>query len=351
MKRCFLFKPDGIGDFFLVSGVIRFLGRELGERNLTIAVLPVMESVVRGQFPEATCVTLPIIKKRVILNVFAANCLRCFRPWLSLLGTRADLAISLRHMRDYLMNVLFYSVPAGRRVVVENMLLGNGRPVRRWTERVFLFLFRQRVLSYPEAAEGVPRELEACRRLVSEALGRNVTIGEVWPDLRRVGDSPIKEPYWICAPFANGGGKDFPVERWAELFSALHAGGKTAKLLLTGSRDQAERLHSFRQSLDPGVASRTEIMLPATLQDFIDLLAGAGLVFTVDTAAAHAATALDCRTLVLFSGQHHGTYGPWVRSPRQCWMHAPGGGREQPWHESLATSAILRNVEEILALE
>ena len=42
---CFLFKPDGIGDFFLSSGVVRLLGREFGEENLTIAVLPVMESV------------------------------------------------------------------------------------------------------------------------------------------------------------------------------------------------------------------------------------------------------------------------------------------------------------------
>jgi len=349
VKRCFLFKPDGIGDFFLASGVVRLLARELGEKNLTIAVLPVMESVVRGQFPEATCVTLPIIKKRVLLNVFLANCLRCFRPWLSLRGTRADISISLRHMRDYLMNVLFYSVPAPRRVVVENMLLGNGRPVRRWTERVFLLLFRPQVLPYPESSEGVPRELEACRRLVSQALGREVAIAEVWPELRRVGETPVKDPYWICAPFANGGGKDFPVERWAELFSALHAGGKSAKLLITGSLDQAERLASFRRSLPPEVASKTEIVHPATLQDFIDLLAGARLVLTVDTAAAHAATALDCRTLVLFSGQHHGTYGPWVRSPRQRWMHAPGEDKDRPWHECLDTAGILRNLEEVLA--
>lgn len=351
MKRCFLFKPDGIGDFFLASGVVRLLARELGEKNLTIAVLPVMESVVRGQFPEATCVPLPIFKKRVILNVFVANCLRCFRPWLSLTGTRADISISLRHMRDYLMNVLFYSVPAPRRVVVENMLLGNGRPVRRWTERVFLFLFRPMVLSYPASSEGVPRELEACRMLVSEALGRDVGISEVWPELRRVGESPVKEPYWICAPFANGGGKDFPLERWAELLAALHAGENPGKLILTGSLDQAERLRSFRESLAPEVVSKTEIVHPATLQDFIDLLAGARLVLTVDTAAAHAATALDCRTLVLFSGQHFGTYGPWVRSSRQRWMHAPKEDKDHPWHARLATSGILRNLEEILAAD
>lgn len=351
MPRCFLFKPDGIGDFFISTGAVRLMAREFGEENLVISVLPVLEPVVRGQFPKATLIALPILKKRVFLNLFVANCLRCFLPWRSLLGVRADVSISLRHMRDYLMNVLFYSTPAKRRIVMENLLLGNGRPVRRWTEKVFTRIFRPEILEYPDAEENVPRELEANRRLAVAALGRDVGIREIWPELRPVGESPIESPYWVCAPFANGEGKDFPTERWVEFLAALRERGLLPLLLLTGSGEQRARLEGFLgriRNASPGMADDARVVIPANLQDFIDLLAGAGCVLTVDTAAAHAATALDCRTLVLFSGQHQGTYGPWVRSDRQCWIlpkESDGGG---PWHAAHTTGELLAAAEGIL---
>lgn len=356
MARCFLFKPDGIGDFFLSSGVIRLLAREFGEENLTIATLPVMESVVRGQFPRAAFLPLPIRKRRVLLNVFVANCIRCFPSWLTLLRSHHEVSISLRHMRDYLMNVLFYSLRSPLRLVCENQLLGNGRPVRRWTERAFTAVFRPVVLPYPSgesgAGGGIPRELEANRRLVSRALGRDVAIAEIWPELRRVGESPVTGAYCLCAPFANGGGKDYPGELWAELFRMLAGREKIPALVLTGSREQRGRLEEFSRLISeswPEAASRISIEHPSDLQKFIDLIAGAGLVLTVDTAAAHAATALDRPTVVLYSGQQYGVFGPWVRSSRQRWIQPEKGslGRND-WHHTLPPAMVADAVGEVL---
>ena len=352
MPRCFLFKPDGIGDFFLSSGTIRFLAREFGEENLTIAALPVMGPVALGQFPKAHFVPLPIRKKRVLLNVFVANCVRCFPVWMGILKDRQDLAISLRHMRDYLMNVLFYSVRSPRHLVCDNQLLGNGRPVRRWTEKVFTALFRPEEIPYPPCQDGVPKELEVNRRLVSRALGREVPVQEIWPELRRVGESPVEGKYWVCAPFANGGGKDYPAEKWSELFSLLEKEEAIPKLILTGSPDQGIRLEGFARHITritPGMASRISVIHPPDLQQFIDLLAGAALVLTVDTAAAHASTALDMPTVVLFSGQHHGTYGPWIRSASQRWIHPEEKylGTAQ-WHQDISPGTVSPIVREIL---
>lgn len=356
MARCFLLKPDGIGDFFLSSGVIRFLAREFGEQNLTIATLPVMESVVRGQFPRATFIPLPIRKRRIILNVFVANCIRCFPSWITLLRSPHEVSISLRHMRDYLMNVLFYSLPSQRRLVCENQLLGNGRPVRRWTERAFTAAFRPVVLPYPsgdpDVGGGVPRELEANRRLVSRALGRDVAIAEIWPELRRVGESPVTGDYWLCSPFANGGGKDYPLEQWAELFRLVAQVNEVPTLVLTGSLDQRGRLEEFARVITgswPEAASRISIVHSPDLQQFIDLIAGADLVLTVDTAAAHAATALDRPTLVLYSGQQYGVFGPWVRSGRQRWIQPEKGslGRND-WHLTLPPARVGDAAGEVL---
>ena len=351
MARCFLFKPDGIGDFFLSSGVVRCLAREYGEDNLTIAALPVMEPVVRGQFPKATFVPLPIRKKRVILNVFAANCIRCFGVWIHLLRLRPDISVSLRHMRDYLMNVLFYSVRSPKRLVAENQLLGNGKAVRRWTERAFTALFQPEIVPYPINGEGIPRELEANRRLVERALGRDVGISEIWPDLYQVGGAPLAGTYWVCASFANGGGKDYPVEAWATLFQSLHRKGLLPTLVLTGSTGQAAQLAGFREAIaknTPELADRIRILHPPDLQGFIDLLAGAGLVLSVDTAAAHASTALDRPTVILYSGQQYGTYGPWTRSPRQRWIFPGFPSTGTPWHSLLSPEEVERAVIEVL---
>lgn len=358
VPRCFIFKPDGIGDFFLASGVVRLMARELGEKNLTIAVLPILESVVRGQFPQAEIVILPIKKQRVILNVFVANCLRCFPSWIKLLGTRADTAISLRHMRDYLQSFLFYSVRAGGRFMTSNLLLGNGRRVRRWTEKIMVALFSTEMVDYPKPSFGIPSELEAHRLLVSAALRRDVEIGEIWPELKAVNPSPIDSlnfPYFVCAPYSSDIWKNFPEHRWIELFVLLDAEGKGERLrtlILTGSPDQRESLESFgvmiRKAL-PETKISISVLISENLQGFIDLLAGAECVFTIDTAAAHGATALNCRTLILFSGLHQGMFAPWIRSHRQHWVLPKESQSNLQWHEAHSTSEIMISLDKILS--
>ena len=352
VRRCFLFKPDGIGDFFLASGVVRLMAREFGEENLTLAVLPIMEPVVRGQFPKAEVVILPIRKQRVILNVFVANCLRCFPSWMSLMAKKVDTAISLRHMRDYLQSFLFYSVRARNRFLASNLLLGNGRRVRRWTEQAMVTLFSAGVTEYPEGRAGIPSEIEANRLLVSAALRRNVDVREIWPELKAADPPPIDSPYFVCAPYSSDIWKNFPEHRWIELFELLDARGRLPNLVLTGSPDQRRALESFgamiRKAL-PDTKATTTILIPKDLQRFIDLLAGAGCVFTVDTAAAHAATALDCRALILFSGLHQGMFAPWVRSKRQKWVLPKESPGNLQWHETHPNSEIMADLEEILS--
>lgn len=347
--RCFLFKPDGIGDFFLASGAVRLLAKEWGEENLTLAVLPIMEPVVRGQFPLASVIALPLRTRRVILNKFVANSLRCFFPWLTLLQTKADISLSFRNMRDYLQTVLYFSVRSSCRFLCRNPLLESTRPVRRWTERAFELIFRPEFIDYPETKAGIPSELEAHRLLLCKALDREVSIKEIWPKLHSLGAPPLNTPFWVCAPFSSGLEKDFPLPRWVELFCALHESATIRLLVLTGSADQKDRLRDFQEQLKVSApALSTKLIVPDHLQDFIDLLAGAECVTTVDTAAAHAATALDCRTLVLFSGKHQGMFAPWNRSARQCWMIPQEFTVSQEWHASHSNDEILRQVDALL---
>lgn len=354
VRRCHIFKPDGIGDFFLATGFIRLMAREFGEESLLISVLPALEPVVKGQFPKAGIVVLPMRRRRRVINLFVANCLRCFRPWLGLLASSSEVSVSLRHMRDYLQNVLFHSVPSRRRYVASNGLLGNGKAVRRWTEKAFVTLFGDHVVEYPSVAPGLPLELEAHRRLASAVLGREVSSDEIAPFLRPVNAPMLSGLYAVCAPYSSGNNKDVPDTRWITLFGALAGENLLPSLLvLTGSEDQLTRLNSFREELGTALAATgtaVTVRVEPTLQGFVDLLAGADAVFTVDTAAAHASTALDRPTLVLFSGLHLGMFGPWTRSARQCWLLAGRADPGHAWHESLADTDILESARSLYSV-
>ena len=357
MARCFIFKPDGIGDFFLSTGVIRLLATEFGEENLTIAVLPALESVVRGQFPRASVITLELEKKRRILNVFVANFLRCFPSLLALRHINPDYSISLRHMRDYFQSVLFYSVRCRKRFVAENLLLGNKRRIRRWTEKLLTGFFSPTVIRYPKSKDieslpqALPFELEAHRRLVSALLGREVLGREIMPRIFPVKVLPRVGICWVCAPFSSDPGKDFPTEGWIRLLNSLEPQELPDRLVLTGSVGQTSKLKDFRDQI---LSSRSEksysiqIFIPPSLQDFIDLLAMADCVLTVDTAAAHASTALDQRTLVLFSGQHADMFAPWSTSSRQLWMLPCKALNTEAWHSRLENKDILASLKKIL---
>jgi len=357
VARCFIFKPDGIGDFFLSTGVIRLLASEFGEENLTIAVLPALQSVVSGQFPRARVITLALEKKRRILNVFVANCLRCFPALLALRQINPDYSISLRHMRDYFQSVLFYSVRCRKRFVAENLLLGNKRRIRRWTEKILTGFFSPTVICYPKSkaiesfSQALPFELEAHRLLVSALLAREVPGREIMPRIFPVKVLPKVGVCWVCAPFSSDPGKDFPTEGWIRLLNSLEPQELPDRLVLTGSMGQISKLKDFRDQI---LSSRSEksysiqIDLPPSLQEFIDLLAMADCVLTVDTAAAHASTALDQRTLVLFSGQHPDMFSPWSTSSRQLWMLPSKAVNSEAWYSRLEDKDILASLRKIL---
>ena len=114
--------------------------------------------------------------------------------------------------------------------------------------------------------------------------------------------------------------KLYPPAKWGEIFRGLQPEAADKKILLAGSEDQRASLEEVLAALRKNGCARAEIVFPADLVEFVNLIAGAEMVLTVDTAAAHFATALDRPTLVLFSGLHRGMFGPWRRSERQSWL-------------------------------
>lgn len=347
--RIFVLKPDGIGDFILATGALRTLAREYGEEHLVICVRSVLAPLARSQFPKATVLALPTRMKRKVLNLFLYNSLVSIPLWFRLRFLRADMAICLRGLRNYLETILFYSAIARRYIAPENHLcLGPKKKVRATVEKVVQGFFRAELLPYPETAIEAPLEIEAHRRVISKALNREVSIPEVLPALHT--DYAAKEACWICAPVTETS-KMYPMAQWAEVFQELRMELGKKPLLLVGSEDQRSQLAELEKILHATGILSARVFIPPTLVDFMHHIAGAELLLSVDTAAAHFSTALDQRTIVVFSGLHLGMFGPWQRSERQSWLLPdPPPKKKSHWPKSILPARIVAETRRILQL-
>lgn len=333
--RVFVFKPDGIGDFVIATGALRTLAAEYGEENLIICVKTLLVPLARSQFPKSEIIDLPVAAKRKIVNLFAWN-LACSLPvWWRLRRMRVDAAVCLRSMRNYLETFLFYSTRSRRYLACENLLLKSGKKVRTAVENSTEKLFRAELVPYPSPSREAPQEIEAHRRLISRVVGRELPLGAALPDLRAT--SAGTGDYWICAPITNNPAKLYPPVRWRDLFVALRPEAGQKRILLAGSEDQRGQLEELRDLLHAAGIYGAELAFPPGLVEYMNLIGGTELLLTVDTAAAHFATALDRRCVVLFSAMHAGMFGPWVRSEKQEWLlPTPDPARKKfKWHKGI----------------
>jgi len=344
--RIFVFKPDGIGDFVLATGTLRLLAREFGEENLVICVKTILVPLAREQFPAATVLDLPTAATRKVLNLFVWNFLATLPLWGKLRGARVDAALCLRSMRNYLETWLFYSARARRFIACENTLLSEQKKVRTVVEQTAAKWFRAELLPYTQAR--VPWEVEANRAVAAQLLGREVSTEEVQPSLRA--SPPHGDSYWIFAPITNVASKVYPFAKWQEVFAHMKPLTEGKKILLAGVPDERPRLEEMLQLLREAGIGGAEIHLPPDLNAYVNLIGGAELMLTVDTAAAHFAIALDRPTAIVFSGLHSGMFGPWQRSERQCWLMAgeAASGKKKKWHAGIAPARVAETARRLL---
>jgi ADP-heptose:LPS heptosyltransferase len=167
-----VFKPDGIGDFVLVTGCLRTIAREIGEENLLLCVRTPLVALAQSQFPRATIVDLPVAGKRRVVNLFVANLARTLPVIRQLRRTPVDVALCFRHMRSYLQTLVFYSANARRFLASENLLARSRRLPRVVVERLAALARQPEILPYPEPTENLPSELAANAALTARLLGR-----------------------------------------------------------------------------------------------------------------------------------------------------------------------------------
>lgn len=349
-ERIFVLKPDEIGDFVLTTGCLRRLAEEFGEDRLILAVSRAVAPLAQSQFPTARVLPLEFRRRRKILNVTMVNIGLNFRVWMGILFRRVRVAACFRSLRSYLHTFIFYSPRAGKYVACENLLGRQKRNRRPVVEKVMGWLFRPVLRPYPEMgarADGrggfLPTDLEANRLVASEVLGRELTVEECWPVLR-VGRNATEggaEAPWVLAPFSSSPKKDYPAEGWAAVLRGLedYRGGR--ELRLCAAPYQRGALEKFRKVLDAAGVANVVVEEAVPLPEYVDFLAGAACVLTVDTATAHFACALRRPALIVSAGHHPGVYGPYSPDGRQLWLAPKPGTREADWVADLPPEKVI----------
>jgi ADP-heptose:LPS heptosyltransferase len=120
-------------------------------------------------------------------------------------------------------------------------------------------------------------------------------------------------------PFGSVAIRDFPEPL---LVAALREARRAsaAPIALHGDAGQRARLLALAGRLRAAGIVDVACAAPMDVVEFAGAIAGADLVITVETSAAHLATAFDRPAVVLIGGGNYGQFGPWRRSARQVWV-------------------------------
>jgi ADP-heptose:LPS heptosyltransferase len=341
--RVFILKPDAIGDFILASGCIHTIAREAGEENLILAVRTDVAPLARHQFPKARILPLTLREKRRILNVTTVNILHSLPSWFRMLGLRVDASICLRSMRAYLHTICFHTPRATRRIACENLLLASPRVRRPAVEKFAARVFKPTLLPYPAPGK-LPTDIEANRLVASELLGREISNAEILP--RLVLPHPVERAgHWMLCPFSSTPAKDYPAAQWAEVLKLV----PEIPLHLAAGPSQSDGLQNFAAELRAAGIPNLHIDPPLPLGEFLEKVAAARLLLTVDTAAAHMACALGSPAVIASAGHHPGVYAPYSPNGLQTWILPPPNLRKGEWKKSITSSEIAAAVRDTLA--
>lgn len=305
-----LFKTDRIGDFVLATGLIDLLSQKRDPSKITLMVSTIVEPLARREFPRLTIIAVPSVTDNFRGGLFSG--------WISARrknrGLRYREIVNLRYHPTLFEDLLLCSIRADRTIGSNRTVVGESD----WLRRLRAFKADETV-EYPEAALGekVCLELEAHRRLGELVLGESVPLKSIMP--RLLATSRVSENTFLFVPFSSQPVKDYPIDALAE---AVGTAGLPVNvhLILCGEPFFAMQLEDLSSRLRGRGLNRIDVVIPKNLENFVKCVGDARCVFSMDSAAAHIATALDKSGVFILGGGHFPKFAPWQKSSRQQWI-------------------------------
>lgn len=306
-----LFKTDRIGDFVLSTGALQMLCRKFGPEKVTMMVSKIVQPLAEREFPLCRIIAVPPsgdhLRGGLLSGWWAvrrANGGRSYRQ-----------IVSLRHHPTLFEDLLLGSIQAKESIALVRTALGDAHRLSD------LRTFRARcTVPYPIPKEPHSGclELEAHRRVTEATLGHPVSFEDIIPRLTRF-EGAI-ENHLLLAPFSSQPIKDYPTSRLVEALIAA-ALPDSIPFVICGEDRQTDALMALASEIRSRLQNPVQLAQPVGLVEFVECVARARSVCSMDSAAAHIATALDHSGVFILGGGHMGHFAPWKRSIRQEWLH------------------------------
>lgn len=307
-----IYKVDRLGDWLLAEPTLRRLVAATQQRGGTVVIWASRDTTpVRAWRP------IPCAVETLAFEVHGWRArLRRTAAVLRLLATyRADTFLCLRHAPDPVRDFVLKSVSAHQRHALTWRIVAGDPDI-------------------------VPHEIRRHHFVLTGAGLAPVDPRALLPHLPA---SAARSPARIVlAPFSSAAIKDWPDTHWVAVARAL--AGRAARWEIWISRDQTARAEALAAQLRPAAGDNFVTVHSGSLEALTAALASATVVLTVDTLAAHLATALDAPMVALLGGGQFGDFAPWRRSERQHWLFHRLPCFHCSWHCTQARNECLHQI-------
>lgn len=272
MKILFI-TSNRVGDAVLSTGLLSWLVTHHPDAQLTIACGPYAADLFGA---------VPRLERLIILRKQSGN-LHWFDLWRACIGTRWDLIVDLRNS------------------IVSRLLIAKKRAYHKRNPHVHKVAEIGGILNLsPPPTPHIWVSADA-EKAAMDLL-------------------PAARPILALGPAANWAGKQWPIERFAELAAKLTAEGplKDAVVMVFADSKERAQIQPLLQSIPP---ERRVELIGNSLLTVTACLKQARLFIGNDSGLMHLAAAVGTPTLGLFGPGYEDIYGPWgthcayVRTP------------------------------------
>ncbi|MFC5453440.1 glycosyltransferase family 9 protein [Prosthecobacter fluviatilis] len=301
--RLAILKLDRLGDAVLSLGAVKHLAAGLPAEEVLLVVSPIAEPLFREEFPNTPLLVLP-----AFCGHFCPDFLRFL--WLhsaQLCALDVDSLVCLRHQpSDYLHAIACLIQPK----------CSHASTWEKPRSSLCLAFPAATQTPYPKIREEVCLELEAHRRVLGNALGKEVMMKEIMPSISCV--TPRMGETLVVCPQAGSDIREYPPALLAE---ALRLFLKTNSMPVHFCVPPGAHAGIWQRAMDASGVAVAAWLTPATFKELLILLAGARLVMAPESGPAHLATAMNKPGVFILGGGHYGMFAPWQKSRLQIWLN------------------------------
>ena len=301
-----IFKPDGIGDFILATGAIRWVVQH-EQRPVVLLTSSDAFDLARTQFPELLVHSLPGSVRRKSFDSLAY----LKKAWqLASRYGRSEL-VCLRHSLNQNDHIVLRWLQPKRSFGAVNSPIAPALPAGAPT-----FTFSNPV-QYPPARDNLPAEVCAHHDVLRACYkhGEKAETGSMFPFLRFDRRHPTRR--LTIFPSTNLHLRNFPLERLASVVNNLDQ-SLYSDIAVCGSAYDREHMQRFLALLDADTDAR--LIQTQSILEVIPLIESSAAVLTMDSAPAHIAICCGTPSVSILAGGQYGHFAPYGDPATNVWL-------------------------------